>query len=213
MTAVAEPTTTTATLEEAWVRGKGVLTGMLSDLALSTSTDPTDADCLRVVRLHTHGGELHGWSTNRFVAAHAKVDMVAGDNGLSAPILAYATDVKRVHSAFRNSTPLVGVKVDRAAGIATFTDYETSVTVRLVDVEFPALTNAVKGDVPESGEPVRFDPKWLDVVCKVAKRRKADLIIATQPVGPTHVQIGDDYRAWIMPYRIDGGVNWLPSEF
>lgn len=48
------------------------LVGMLADLARTTSTDKT-LPMLGLIRLHTELGRLHGWSTDRFRAAHAVV--------------------------------------------------------------------------------------------------------------------------------------------
>jgi hypothetical protein len=208
---------TAVTTGEVTVCGKGVLTGMLTDLALTASTDQTKRVELLTLRLHTEGGRVHGWSSDAYRLAHART---TGDGDLPGVVFLYASDVKRVAQAFRASSVVI-LRVDTAAGSLTFADRDGSmaVVVPLVDVtdSARAFRNVAKDAVPPATTVTEFQGRYFEDFGKIAKRRGAHLALATDanPNRPAHVRIGPDYRAWVMPMQnsdVDTA-EWLPSVF
>lgn len=189
------------TVDHLSVFGKTNLTEFLSDLALFAGK-PNDGgpESIRAVRLHTAGGRLHGWATNRYIAAHA-VTGSADSGTLTSPVTVHVEDAKRIASTFKASM-CVWVNVDHEARTADFTDGDATIGVRMTSGDFPNIPKAVGDPVPDEQSVVTLGEKWLDAVAKVAKRRRAPVLIATgDGRRPAHVQIGDDFRAWIMPIR------------
>jgi hypothetical protein len=198
---------------EATVVGQGGLTGLLADLALTTSADTTLSPVFRTVRLHTEAGRLHGWSTDRYRMAHAAVDATGV---LPGAVYLFASDVKRIVSAFRASLELT-LRVNRNTGRLEFADRTDTATAPLADVydNTAELFGRIAEDsVPPSTSVAEINGKYLEEFGKIAKRRSERIALATADKAnlPTHVRIGPDYRAWVMPAAAhDVEPAWLAS--
>lgn len=179
------------------VKGKGVLVGMLADLALTASSDPV-LPFLRLICLHTEGGRLHGWSTDRYRAAHAAVDC---DGELDEPVQIQASDAANLLKLFRAE---LFVDMKPGDGGVEFRSTGPSLAVPTVALDessvFPQLSRIAVDELPEGNAPVMFDPKFLAGYVAIGKRRKEHVrIVGAKDRKPAHISIGADYRAWQMP--------------
>lgn len=200
------------------------LVGMLVDLNRTTDHNG-GLPWLAVVRLHTQGGWLYGWSTDRFVAAHARVEL--GPDGGELP-RAVGLDVTEILKAFRaKQRHPIALVFDLNAGKVTATIGAQSITVPLYNDVYPNVAAAISDELPESHAIAQFDPKLLAELCAITKRRGAaeSLRIATGSANTAgagsrttaHVSVGEDYRAWLMPRYFaaeghDRG-SWLPATW
>jgi hypothetical protein len=218
MTAMMDATATT-TVSTFTVNGKGELVGMLADLALTADKGKAALEPLTVIRLHTEGGRLHGWSTDRYRAAHAAVD--TDDGELFDPVNIGADDVDNLWKTFRQALK-VTVTVDTEKMTAEFAGGGVGVTVPLRPMSSPNLGEmlpriAVDTLPDDSKGNIAFSPVFLETFAKVGKRRKEHvrMVAAATDMKPSHFQIGADYRAWLMPLRPRDGeaAGWLPSVF
>ncbi|WP_275293500.1 hypothetical protein [Amycolatopsis sp. La24] len=190
------------------------LVGMLADLARTTSTDKT-LPMLGLIRLHTELGFLHGWSTDRFRAAHAVVRI---DGEFPGTVFLEAAAVKALESMLRRAGQ-TRLKVEGDS--MTVTDFAATHTVQLVDhYTYPDLPNACKGILPAGTAPGAINGAHLADFAAIAKRRggrgRPEYIELRQEDEhrPTHVRIGKDYRAWVMPVRDQVNDDaWLPQAW
>lgn len=186
--------------------------GMLVDLARTASTEKP-LENLTVIRLHTEGGYLHGWSTDRYRLAHARVRV---DGELSGPVCVYAADVKALASSLRRAVLL---RVTVTDGMMTVTDFAVTHAVRLAVVQFPNISHLAVTQLPNESVPVMMNAAQLADFCAIAKRRagrkRPDIEIHTQKgTRPAHVRIGEDYRAWVMPVRFEENADaWMPHAW
>ncbi|WP_033293144.1 hypothetical protein [Amycolatopsis jejuensis] len=211
MTQAIEKPATAATIDT--TRGADVV-GMLADLARTATTDTT-TPVLGLIRLHTEGRYLHGWSSDRYRAAHARVRV---DGDLPRVVFIHATDVKALASTLRRAQ-LLRLTVDHDT--MTFTDFAVTHSVRLVDeYTYPEIHNACRDELPAGTAPGAIDGSYLADFCAIAKRRggrgsSAYLELRqNDDTRPMHVRIGEDYRAWVMPVRnqVDDDA-WLPQSW
>ncbi|MGW4394899.1 hypothetical protein ACWEHA_06365 [Amycolatopsis nivea] len=190
------------------------LVGMLADLARTASTDKT-TPMLGVVRLHTVGDYLHGWSTDRFRAAHAQVRI---DGEFPRAVFIETAAAKTLESMLRRAGR---TQLTVEHGTMTVTDFAATQTVQLVDdYTYPSLPNACKDDLPASTAPGAINGAHFADFAAIAKRRggrgRPEYIELRQENEnrPTHVRIGKDYRAWVMPVRDQVNDDaWLPQAW
>lgn len=200
------------------------LVGMLVDLNRTTDHGH-GLPWLAVVRLHTEDGRLYGWSTDRFVAAHARVDL--GPDGGELP-RAVGLDVTEIVKAFRaRQRHPITLAFDLVADTVTATIGAQSITVPLYTDVYPNVAAMTSNELPESHAIAQFDPKLLAELCAITKRRGAaeSLRIATGSANTArggrqttaHISIGNDYRAWLMPryFAAEGHDRdgWLPATW
>lgn len=189
--------------------GANTLGGMLADLARTAGKDAT-LPSLSAIRLHTEGGMLHGWSTDRFRAAHAAIPA----EGDLAPVILARVDAEQAAKALRSdlhATIAVNgdkVTVSSQAGI-------TLIFSALSDYyQFPNIRKAISPDLPTEHEPVMVDAAFLADFAAIGKRRKAGpLIVPGVGKRPTQVGIGEYYRAWVMPRYTKGEATWLSDAW
>ena len=199
----------------ATVKGKGALVGMIADLAITTSNDKS-LDFLSVIQLHTDGGKLHGWSTDRYRAAHAAV---VCEGELPGPIEIRAPEVSTLPSLFRAA---LEVDLTLGDGVVKFSSPggpEVTVSAATPDPSGSVLLrmhHIAVDELPEGGTAVGFDAKYLAGYAKIAQRRKEYLqLVAATDRKPAHIGIGPDYRSWLMPIRggQDHDWSWLKPNF
>lgn len=195
------------------VSGKGALTGLLADLALTASHDDGVTPELTLLRLHTDDGRLHGWSTDRYRMAHSAVDV---DGELPGVVYMEAADAKRLSAAMRTAHA-VTMRVDTDTGRLEFSDYEQTVAFpasRPLHDPAPVFSRVAKDELPANAVMPHFQARYLEDFGKIGKRRGEPISFATDAERrPTHIRIGADYRAWLMPYREAEDARWLPSTF
>lgn len=206
MTAVVENEQTTA-VESINVYG---LVPMMRDLALFCGRDK-ELPMLQYVQLYTEGGKLHGWATNRFVMGHA----IGDPEGSLSSVSVHYKDAENIAKTFKSSeNPYLIVSSD-GTGAVTVSDGFQAIIFRDGNVEHPPMAKLVD-EIPKesSGEPSGFAPEYMEKPVKVAKSRKEEIVLQTgpDPAKPSHWQIGDYFRALVMPRRLgDSAVNWLPN--
>lgn len=217
MTAMMDKTTTEPTVTTFTVNGKGALIGMLADLALTAEKGKAALEALTVIRLHTEGGRLHGWSTDRHRAAHAVVNTDGGE--LPHAVRIAADDVENLVKTFRQA-PTITVTVSTGEMSAEFAGLGVTLAVKLRPVSSHDLGDLLPriavDTLPESAAHVTFRAEYLADFAKIGKRRKENVRVIAGATGnrPSHIWIGPDYRAWLMPMRVeDGADGWLPSVF
>jgi hypothetical protein len=217
MTAMMDKTSADAVTGTFTVNGKGELIGMLTDLALTADAGKLALEPLTVIRLHTEGGRLHGWSTDRYRAAHAAVDTDGGE--LPHAVNIGADDVDNLAKAFRQA-PTLTVTVNTDEMTAEFAGLGMTLAVKLRPKTSPdlgdMLPNIAVDTLPDSAAHVTFNAAFLADFAKIGKRRKEYVRMFAGETGnrPAHIGIGADYRAWLMPFRNeDGADGWLPSVF
>jgi len=216
MTAMMETTSTeTGTVTAFTANGKGALVGMLADLALTADTGRGALEQFTVVRLHTEGGRLHGWSSDRYRAAHAAVD--GGE--LPHAVTIGAEDVANLEKTFRQALT-VTVTVNTGEMTAEFAGLGVTLAVKLRPKSSNDLGDMLPriavDSLPDSATHVMFNAAFLADFAKVGKRRKEYVQMFAGETGnrPAHIRIGPDYRAWLMPIRNQNGTDgWLPSVF
>lgn len=217
MTTMMDKTTTEPTVITFTVNGKGALIGMLADLALTADKGKDALEQFTVIRLHTEGGRLHGWSTDRYRAAHAAVDTDGGE--LPHAVRIAADDVENLVKTFRQA-PTITVTVDTGEMSAEFAGLGVTLAVKLRPVQSHDLGDLLPriavDNLPDSAAHVTFRSDFLADFAKIGKRRKENMRMIAGETGnrPAHIRIGPDYRAWLMPWRVeDGAAGWLPSVF
>jgi hypothetical protein len=206
------------------LRSGGVeLAGMLADLARTAGTDDT-WPAFTVIRLHTEGGVLHGWSTNRFIAGHATIEV---RGSLAGPILIHRADALLIAKMMAKmvTTTLTVTNKGTVTVDGIGRDGEQTITCRrpedgLLDL-MPNVARGCTDTLPVASVPQRFDPAYLAEFAAIAKRRKVKLDLHTGDTRnqPSHVRIGGRYRAWIMPtLEVVSGeslddLSWLPNAW
>jgi hypothetical protein len=127
-----------------------------------------------------------------------------------------ARDVKQLSAAMRTA-PLVIMRVDADTGRLIFSDNEKTIALSTLDVATGSkniFSRFAEDKLPSNDVAPYFKASFLETFARIGKRRN-------QPVGfvtdagrkPTHVRIGADYRAWLMPYTEAECVTWLASSF
>lgn len=185
---------------------------MLADLVRTTSSDAS-LPAFSSIRLHTAGGQLHGWSTDRFRAGHAVVSV---DGELPGPVLLHRSDASTVAKALKGSVEVTVVLADDGHTL-TFTGAGQSVTATVTGNEnFPNVPKALPTDLPDTPALAAFQPKYLADFAAIGARRKVTQlhVVAAAGMKATAVRIGDDYRGWVMPVADpkgtpDEGPTWL----
>src|SRR6267378_4205350 len=104
---------------------------MLTDLALLCGKDST-RPVLAAMRLHTSGGQLHGWAVDGLRAGHA---VLKAEGEFPAPVHLYGSSMKQVHTAFKAWRHELTVTVNYELDTATFTNAATSLTVGLMRID------------------------------------------------------------------------------
>lgn len=190
---VSSMTTLTAKLLTHPQGAPGALAGMLSDLAKTASKDDT-LPMFTAIRLHATDGLLHGWSTDRYRAAHAIV-RVEGD---LPPVHLSRRDAEAAAKALRTA-PIVEVSVTDDK--LTFSGAGVTLTYTTPDNTLPdSLIKALPEDLPTEHDGAQFPAEFLADFAAIGKRRKEYVnLVPSTGVRPTHIRIGDDYRAWLMP--------------
>lgn len=183
----------------------GELFGMLTDLA-RTAEKVQGLPVLEQIRLHVDSGVLHGWSTNRFVAAHATAKC---DGHIDGAFYLPAAEVKRLGMLRTASF----AKLTLDASSLEVSDFETTLTVARAEHDYPDVARVVGDQPPEAGDRFAFDGKYMAEIAAVAKRRKEyAYAVPSVAARPLHVQIGENYRAWLMPVRMETP-EWLPNSW
>lgn len=190
--------------------------GMLSDLAKMATKPGVYTPSLEHVRLHVDSGKLHGWATNRYLAAHAVTD-VECETGFD-PVLVHVSDIKRVVAQSKKASLLV---VSHNDGRVTFNDYTSALGALAGDLNmYPKVHNLVTEELPITSlamDPVGFDPAYMAEIAAIGKRRREYVYYVPSVLKPSHYMIGEDFRVWLMPAKGGGSMQWLahswqPSE-
>lgn len=184
---------------------------LLTDVARAASTDPT-LSMINGVLLH---GEMHdgkprlvGTATDRFLMAQGSVDAT----GVPLPeVFVPLTEVKRVVTVLKTlprastlleiSVPGDGVAVFSARGASATT--EPASTGRIP--AFPDFAHLFTVEVPtEDANKTAVMGYLLTRLAAVSKARNEPMrIAASGPSKPTLIQVGGNFRALIMPCRVN----------
>lgn len=199
---------------------------MLSDLS-RTASKSFDIPILNGVLLQVEetdsGKSFVGTSTNRFVLGQAQI---AAEGAMEPMFL----ELDRVGQLIRILKPYaksgdMSCQVERVADTVTL--YlagdlilpALSVTIPVADLrtDFPKVAHLLPtADSAKPGGQVAFNPRYLSVFCAIAKERGENMkIFPNAPEKPQLIQIGEDYRALIMPLRNEKttDVTWvLPAS-
>ncbi|TDP97665.1 hypothetical protein [Labedaea rhizosphaerae] len=204
----------------------GDFVGMLADLLKSAGTDPV-LPILTCVRLHTTDGWLHGWTTDRYIGAHARVEV---RGALPEPVWLFREALDQLVKIGRKArkvqlTTVTGCAKSQWGGRCVHIDVDGTSLHCEVNVDTSgtrSYQSVFTDELPKTSGAHLYQPKCLALFASIAKRRGATEYVTLVPGEtqnrPTHVRIGDNYRAWVMPVRaaaVDSALelDWLPASF
>lgn len=212
MTATVEHSTIVETV------GVGSLASMLRDVALFCGRN-RDPRVTQYMLLYTENGRLHAWATTRFVMAHAvdasdEAQVSPAVDGELSELQIHYKDAEQAAKAFAKS-PVVWIN-RHDDNTVVLTDGSQSISVTPGDVQLPSFERLVPETPKDSdGETVGFAAENLEKITKVAKKRNGPVMMKTEdPNHPSHWQVGQCFRAAVMPYRLGGNnvLEWLPHH-
>ena len=172
---------------------EGVITHASKDKSLYT---------LNAVQIESNGGEFIARATDRFRLIEGSIRSL--DGNLDAAVISLE-DTKRIISLVKSHKANL-IQFNRAGNILTVSSLGDSLTVTLLDVNYPPIDKLLadsEGD-PVHVEGMAFNPAFMADYAKIAGKGNAIKIYFTGENKPMRVKIAGDaiiWRALLMPMK------------